>query len=659
MLQYKKRILKEFEYLSRHDAYITAKEMAEAFKISEKTIKNDIHELRRLCDEAGTSLEAKKHYGYKLVVEDKEKYDAVINKVLIYFDSSGIDGPNVTDEYLLELLQAILIADEYLTVDDLATMFYVTRTSIIKRYKKIREILASYGLKISSHKAGPMVVGDEYDIRILMLDSIENFNHLNTVWYIDTMYKRFFLFEDDEIRNGLRQILLKTLRKNSYRLRDDITNKAGMYLVLLKKRFDAGHKLAFDADKAAIIRSFKMYPVIKDMFTEMATFTDYPTDDDEVMGLCLYLMTHIDVIEDADLFPEPYRDRAAGLAGQAFKGIKSLLGIDLTEDTKALARATDILMPMMLQVDFGSAQHSYAYDLKAETVMNVLANAMARIVALAFERYLSVELSLIDRMCLAIFFDDVLVDCDYPFKRLSIALTSMYGYDKAELVRKMFLARFRYHIAKIGCYELYELRDKDREDFDVVVIDLGTGSETNVYRYDWPLFAFQTFPGNEDLIAFYERFIIDSLDIKGLLFKDRPLEIRYYSDVEMKSLKDLGEMLSYKHAKDLDMVGDIRWYRHNMTYVYDDIAFFFFPPAMVTEEFLEVYLLKKRPNEVRYVMALAIDFGGDRLKARIMHDFFSYFISGKKFDDLLEAQRPDLIEVCVKEMLRVLPISLI
>ena len=125
----------------------------------------------------------------------------------------------------------------------------------------------------------------------------------------------------------------------------------------------------------------------------------------------------------------------------------------------------------------------------------------------------------------------------------------MYGLDKAELMRKMFLARFQNHIAKIGCYELYELRDKDRKDFDVVVIDLNVGSKTYAYRYDWPLFAFRTFPTDEDFIAFYERFILDPLDIKGLLFKDRPLDVRYYTDVEMKSLKDLGEMLSYKHVK--------------------------------------------------------------------------------------------------------------
>lgn len=660
MLKYKKRILMEFEFLSNQSGYVTAKEMSERFKVSDKTIKNDIQELSDLCSDNGSELVSKKHYGYKIEVSNQSQFDSFKNIIYIYFNSSGVNSANVTDERLVALLQTILSSDEYLNTDELSSIFYVTRSSILKKMKQIYEILDSYNLKIRNYNEnGPMIVGNEYDIRILMLDTIENFHYLNTIFMFRRLYDKFFDLNDEE-RLGLRQIFLDTLRKNRYRLRDDSVNKIAMYLCLLKKRYENGYTLNFSKEETDTIHSFKMYPIIKKMFDDFAAFTDYPTDDNEIIGLCLYLMCHIDGDIGETLFPQRYIIRAQRFANIVLEKIEELYGISF-DDEKDFARLVSALSPMMLQLDFGLSGHKYAYQLSSEYCLNPLSTDLARVFSIVFEQEFKSSLSITNQVLLGLLLSDLVINVSYPFKRLNIALVSLYNLNNAEVLLKIFISRFGRYINMIDTYELYELRPYSRDSFDVVVINFGIDENRYGYRYGWPVFSFENMPTDQNLNDFYNKFIINQLGVDKLIKKYNIPVIDYFRNTCFDSIASFTEMLILKHGKGNQGIAQLRTFLSSMRYNFNHVAFYFLPSGYVNREFIEIYRFSgaiASKNDIKYGIAISVNYNEELLKVRIIHDFLALsLINYDKFKKFIESEDRNLIELCVKESLKVFPIT--
>ncbi len=660
MFKYKKRVLMEFDYLNNQTSFVTSKELAQEFNVSEKTIKNDMDELSQLCADSGAQLVSKRHYGYQIQVLDPEIYENVRNDVFIYFFSSGINSAKIQDERLLSILHSMLMSEDYLTVDTLAQQQYVTRTSIITKMKVIRKIISSYHLTIKkAQEEGPMIQGREYDIRLLMLDTIENSHYLNSIYQLRKMHDRWFRLDSEEERLKLRQILLTTLRENRYRLRDDTINKMSYYLCLVKKRYFSGYQVHFTRKEADVIRSFGIYRVISRMFIQMAQETTYPTDENEVLAMCLYIMTHMDGNSNSLLFPKRYAIRSKDLATAILCEINRWYGLNFMDDPTAYEKVIHTLIPILIQTDFGSAAHRYAYMLRSEEQMNPLATEFAKIAAMVYERTFGEALSVSNQMIIAALFSSLLVNERYPFRPLSIAITGAYGLNYSEIIRKIFISRFSRYIQTIDTYELYELRSYPKERFDVVVANFGAAQHG--YRYEWPLFSFDNLPTDKDLNRFFNDFIICQLNLHTLIDRLDIPPINYYNDCKYSNVHDFIEMLSLKYGSNDEHAQMIRTYFQDADSARFDRGVLFLPLRMSGHPLIDIYKVFNKHDKscsFRFFVVLSISFDGSFLKARLVHDFLTqYTINFPWFKKLIDQNEANVVEACLRESLKVLPIT--
>ncbi|MEI4354286.1 BglG family transcription antiterminator [Streptococcus suis] len=151
--------LNEILRLLSEDEFITSKQLAEKLSISEKTARTRIGQLSDFLSEHGAVVESKRHYGYRLNLFDAEQYNSFIS-------TEQEQLPVTKEERQSYLLKYLLLADDFVKLDDLSEELFISRNSLSQDIKKVEEIVHRYQLSlIRKPNYGIRVSGHEFAIR--------------------------------------------------------------------------------------------------------------------------------------------------------------------------------------------------------------------------------------------------------------------------------------------------------------------------------------------------------------------------------------------------------------------------------------------------------------------------------------------------------------
>ncbi|MBM9832342.1 HTH domain-containing protein, partial [Enterococcus faecalis] len=148
MLTNKEKTLVQHLLKHRKD-YTTSMELAELLSCSDRTIRTYIRHISDdLADIAGVELISKQGQGYQLAFQDEEAYKQLakaFGQTEIPFSSLETTDINDRHSYILNKL---LLEQKNLYFDDLAEELFVSRSTLSSDFKKIRNDLEPYHLKI-------------------------------------------------------------------------------------------------------------------------------------------------------------------------------------------------------------------------------------------------------------------------------------------------------------------------------------------------------------------------------------------------------------------------------------------------------------------------------------------------------------------------------
>lgn len=153
--------------LERNNA--TAEQIALTLKVSERTVRNEIRALREELAENGASLAARPKFGYILTVTDRARFEALLERSR-HSASVTSEGEKAgrTDQLLRIFLQN---AGEYIRFEDLERQMNLSRSSLTRELRPVREILAQRNLQLEIRpNHGMRLIGSEYDLRICIAD---------------------------------------------------------------------------------------------------------------------------------------------------------------------------------------------------------------------------------------------------------------------------------------------------------------------------------------------------------------------------------------------------------------------------------------------------------------------------------------------------------
>lgn len=143
-----------------NEKYLTSTKIADILKISEKTARVKLNQLSEILKESGASIVSKKGMGYTLKIEEKEKYNAFFNELT-----------NKVFDYNVELLIMLLWKNDYIKIEEIIDLMYISRNMVSKELKSIETILKSYSIKLDRRpNYGINILGEEFRKRMLILD---------------------------------------------------------------------------------------------------------------------------------------------------------------------------------------------------------------------------------------------------------------------------------------------------------------------------------------------------------------------------------------------------------------------------------------------------------------------------------------------------------
>lgn len=268
-----KRQEKIIESMSESNKWITGKELAQLFKVSDRTIRSDIDSINRHYEK--TLITSDQHRGYSI--------DRGAMRDLQIKDSPLI--PQTPEERSTYILQELLFERHELNLANLQDEVFVSGYSLENDLKRIRKIIEAYGdLRLVRSKNFIHLEGSEKDKRKLYKDLLEreakgNFLNMNK---LATLYKEFDFLE-------VKQILDDTLEKYDFPIREMAMPMLMMHIGVAMERM-IHHNYVQTEIKQEDLKGLKEYQIAQEFFQKAARKIRIEIIDEEIIRLTLLLM---------------------------------------------------------------------------------------------------------------------------------------------------------------------------------------------------------------------------------------------------------------------------------------------------------------------------------------------------------------------------------
>lgn len=174
---------------------IYGSELAKVCNLSDRTIRNEVKRINQLLIKYNCKIESSNKTGYSMSIESKELLDDVLSmsppqEELNQIVNSHI--PNTSEERIIYISLFLLFANSYVTLDYLANLTYVSKTTVRNTIKSLQDTvqnISNLELEISPIK-GIKLNGLESKKRYL-LSLILSRNYENNLPYIKTAVSIF------------------------------------------------------------------------------------------------------------------------------------------------------------------------------------------------------------------------------------------------------------------------------------------------------------------------------------------------------------------------------------------------------------------------------------------------------------------------------------
>ena len=256
-----KRLITLFKLLNENENKIPCKTLSSILKVSERTIRTDIGSINNDLEQNGASIKIKKGEGYYIDILDFSLYQHYLAKISEdLMDSSEIpDSPIERNKFILKYL---LYNNNYIKVDDLADILYVSKVTILNDIKRIKPILSKYNLILTSKPYhGIKIEGKEIDIRKCISANIINRNFDNYI--IGITDEEIELFKNIDLIE-LQQFTLAEINKLNIEFSDFNLKNFIIHLAITISRLI--HDYSLDGTQDIILTNFNANIIIENIF---------------------------------------------------------------------------------------------------------------------------------------------------------------------------------------------------------------------------------------------------------------------------------------------------------------------------------------------------------------------------------------------------------
>lgn len=227
------------QFLFEHEKqFVPSKEIAQKADVSDKTIRKYIKSLNNLLKDFGASIEMKRGSGYQLVIQESSLFYRLLEHIETQktsFEDSVLLSDNADRERFV--LNAIFLENQLVTIDDLADLMFVSKSTVSTVIQHIKTRIKRFELKLTYDSEGQIVIeGEEIEKRRFILNYFFASSSLDNMVNVD-------LFESNEQGFSVETIfiiVLEKCREFEIQLSDFVLQNLVLHIALAIKRNEKG-----------------------------------------------------------------------------------------------------------------------------------------------------------------------------------------------------------------------------------------------------------------------------------------------------------------------------------------------------------------------------------------------------------------------------------
>ena len=611
------RLMKLLYYLTQASGSVTARELAEYTGVSERTVKNDLAQVRGMAMDSGCELFSQKGRGYWIEIRDREQFKELEEQLYYRFSHY-----NYTQEYkdrANRIARILLVQETYIKLDAVADRLYLSRSSIKNIMQDVRDILDAFKLRLDSRPGcGVKVEGDEINIRFCMLELFIDHDFRNVPNIQDSEYLAYFTLDHVDI-GELRHHFLKVLRESGTRIVDNNTHRLVRYFFLMYNRYRRGYGLVFSEEDSGFLRHMGEYKTAGDILRTLEEQdTGIHTEETELFGLELLLLMWNDLNEGDELagrYPFFY-EKSSLLADKIMDRINGQWGVSLDGLPGMRQSLISAILPNYTKIHFKFLGYNRIIGKKVENNMmssSPVCIAMALTAAGVIREECGLQYSRADIFNYTVRFYSIVSRIRYDYVPRNILISAQSGSQSCMIIRDRMIRKFgQESFGKLEIINSYEIRRLNQADYDYMILNFAP----YYYRFDLPVIYVDSIPDERQLNQIYHQVMLGGYQLRTVQAKLQFGGDFVYQDFPYEGRESFLHLLCYKYCSS-DAVQAMR--QHLLQYtdicVWNSVAVIVTDSRLTGKNLFQLFCLEtpgvweKKP--VKYILFVSVHFDGD------------------------------------------------
>ncbi|MGJ0776379.1 BglG family transcription antiterminator [Faecalicoccus pleomorphus] len=460
------REIKIIKFLENKNEYVSGKELATFLEISSKTLRNDIHILNRTLITFGATISGIKGKGYRLIINDLEQFSSFKDGLIADQINSSIMIPTShegrVNYIILKLLHKELDNHQIVTQGVLCESLYIGLTTLKQDMADVRKILSSFNLSIVKDGIkGIRIQGKEEDIRKALHYYI---SREKEGFLID--FKSIIPFFGEEETTLADQILRSCLERHQLTITDIGYVNLLMHILISIQRVRSKNLISVVEHDESLFET-KENHVAKDIKRDIENALKIELPDEEVYYITIHLLTRKVSIMNLDekiSMNQDYQD----IVKKTLVYLKEKLDLDFCRDSILVNSLTVHLQSALNRIRFVmNVSNALLVDIQKNYSF---AYKIASVASQYIEEQLTVKVNDDEIGYIALHFGAALERMKTPYEneKLRAIIVCASGLGTAVLLSAKIKSHFSQWVGVTQVISLNELKNVDRESFDVV-----------------------------------------------------------------------------------------------------------------------------------------------------------------------------------------------
>lgn len=338
--------------------YINILQLSQKFRVSNRTIRYDLDKIDDFLKSSNLpQLIRKPNEGiaYKCSLIEK-------NTVLNLLGEIDLNQYVLSqDERVIMILTELLEIRDYITMDKLAEILFVSKSTILKDMDKVKEWLLNKNLELKSSKRhGVKIIGEERDIRKaavnLFTNNIDIYNVLDLIkvskvsksqFGLDKYQKEFFKDIDISYIENCLDIAEKQLET---KFTDESYSGLVIHIAIAIKRIREDKDIVMEKDELKDLESTKEFVVAASIAKILENRFKIVIPTDEIGYITIHLLgSKVFTLKNNDI---DWR-KIEFIANDLINRVSSILSIDLFSDKQLLDGLIQHIKPSIYRLKHG------------------------------------------------------------------------------------------------------------------------------------------------------------------------------------------------------------------------------------------------------------------------------------------------------------------